>query len=302
MSLLLKDVLSMAEARFIKEGIETARLDAEMLFSFLAGKDRAWQFLNYGKEVDEGLCESYFELVDERGGGRPLQYIVGSQEFMGIPFLVNEYVLIPRQDTELLVEKALEIIKAVKKRKAFEILDLCCGSGAIAVSLAYHLKQSGRKASIVASDISGKALEIARENARLNQVEKLVEFVESDLFDKFPLNRKGRGKRQFDIIVSNPPYIPTDEIKTLMREVRDHEPLSALDGGYDGLDFYRKIIKQAGVHLKDEGLVFLEIGHKQGEALGKIARDEGIYEDAVVLDDHSGHHRLVVLSLKGRHS
>lgn len=302
MSLLLKDVLSMAEARFIKEGIETARLDAEMLFSFLAGKDKAWQFLNYGKEVDEDLCESYFKLVDERGGGRPLQYIVGSQEFMGLTFLVNEDVLIPRQDTELLVEKVLEIIKAVKKRKAFGILDLCCGSGAIAVSLAYHLKQSDRKTFIVASDISEKALAMARENAKLNQVEKLVEFAESDLFDKFSVNRKGRGKRLFDIIASNPPYIPTDEIKTLMREVRNHEPLSALDGGYDGLDFYREIINQAGTHLKDEGLLMLEIGHNQGEVLSKIARNEGIYEEAVVLDDHSGHHRLLVLSLKGRHS
>lgn len=302
MSLLLKDALAMAEARFQQEGIKTARLDAEMLFSFVVGKDKAWQFLNYGKEIDEGLCENYFKLVDERSGGRPLQYIVGNQEFMGLTFLVNEDVLIPRQDTELLVEKILEIVKAVEKRRSFEILDLCCGSGAIAISLAHHLKENTKKFSLVGTDISEKALKTAKENARLNQVEKRIEFIESDLFEEFPLNRKGRGKRLFDIIASNPPYIPSGEIKNLMREVRDHEPLSALDGGIDGLDFYRKIINQSGAHLKSGGLLMLEIGHDQGEAVSEIAKNEDIYEDAVILNDYSGHPRLLVLSLKGRHN
>ena len=302
MSLLLKDILAMAEARFKKEGIETARLDAEILFSFASEKDKAWQFLNYGKMVDEGLCESYFRLVDERAGGRPLQYTVGSQEFMGLTFLVNEDVLIPRQDTELLVEKVLEIVEAVKKRRGFRILDLCCGSGTIVVSLAHHLKEKGRNIGLVGADISEKALKVAKENAILNQVEKQIEFIESDLFEKFPLNRKGKGKRLFDIIVSNPPYIPSDEIKTLMREVRDHEPISALDGGADGLDFYRKIVDRAKSHLKEGGLLMLEIGHNQGQAVSEIAKDQGVYEEAVILKDYSGHSRLLVLTLKGRHS
>lgn len=300
MSLMLKDVLAMAEARFKDEGIETAKLDAEMLFSFVADKDRTWQFLNYGKIVDEGLCENFFQLVDERSSGRPLQYIIGNQEFMGLTFLVNEDVLIPRQDTELLVEKVLEIIKAAKGRRTVDILDLCCGSGAIAISLAHYLKQENKKTAIVATDISPKALAVAKENARLNKVEKSIRFVESDLFAEFPLNRKARGKKLFDLIVSNPPYIASEEIKTLMREVRDHEPLNALDGGEDGLDFYRDIISQAPAHLKDGGLLMMEIGYNQGQAVKEIGQDQGLYEEAIILDDLAGRQRLVVLSFKGR--
>lgn len=299
MSLLLKDALSMAEARFEAEKILTPALDAELLFAFISSKDRAWQFLNYGKTVDEDLCERFFRLVDERCTGVPLQYITGSQEFMGLNFIVNENVLIPRQDTELLVETALDIIKETRKPSNFKILEIGCGSGAISVSLAHSLKNRERKAGIVATDISDKALAVAKTNAIGNQLEKQIEFISSDLFASFPLNRKGKGKRLFNMIISNPPYIPTGEMDKLMREVRDHEPSMALDGGPDGLDFYREIVGRAPAHLADKGTLLLEIGHDQGQALLEMGEMAEVFEPGEIVKDYSGLDRVVVFKLKG---
>ncbi len=300
MSLLLKDVLAMAEARFTEENVLTPALDAELLFSFISHKDKTWQFLNYGKMVDEDLCERYFRLVDERSSGRPLQYITGSQEFMGLDFAVNENVLIPRQDTELLVETALKYLKGAKRPRTLRILELGCGSGAVSVSLAHFLKEADRRAAFVATDISEGALKVAKDNAAANLVKKQIDFLKSDLFESFPLNRKGRGKKLFNMIVSNPPYIPTGELNGLMREVRDHEPSIALDGGSDGLEFYRKIVSQAPAHLADRGLLILEIGYDQGQAVLNMARESEQYRLGQIVQDYSDRDRVVVLPLKSR--
>jgi release factor glutamine methyltransferase len=259
-------------------------------------KDKSWLFLHYGDELDDKICEEYFRLVDIRAGGMPLQYITGSQEFMGLPFRVNEKVLIPRQDTEILVEKALEILKARKEtRGGFRILDLCCGSGAIAVSLAYYLKKAKRKAAVLGSDISSDALEVAKENARINGVERQIRFAEGDLFGPFPKNRKDRGRKQFDMIVCNPPYIPTGVLPTLMREVREHEPLLALDGGEDGLDFYRRILEEAWRYLVEEGVLLLEIGYDQGITVPLLAEEAGAYGPVEIIKDLAGKDRVAVI-------
>jgi len=296
MKLLLKDILNMAEARFTREGCLTPRLDAELLFCHMLKKDKSWLFLHYGDELDDKICEEYFRLVDIRAGGMPLQYITGSQEFMGLPFRVNEKVLIPRQDTEILVEKALEILKARKEtRGGFRILDLCCGSGAIAVSLAYYLKKAKRKAAVLGSDISSDALEVAKENARINGVDRQIRFVEGDLFGPFPKNRKDRGRKQFDMIVCNPPYIPTGVLPTLLREVREHEPLLALDGGEDGLDFYRRILEEAWRYLVEEGVLLLEIGYDQGITVPLLAEEAGAYGPVEIIKDLAGKDRVAVI-------
>lgn len=297
MSMVIKDILAVAQTRFADEGCLDPKLDAELLFLHLLQRDRSYLFIHYGDVLDEKTCEEYFRLVDRRAGGEPVQHILGTQEFMGLTFAVNGDVLIPRQDTELLAETAIEWIK---KRKepfgGYRILDLCTGSGAIAVSLAVRLE--GRKLKITATDISEKALAMARKNAEGNKAAKAIRFLPGDLFAPFPKDRKGRGKQSFDLIVSNPPYIPTGILPTLMREVRDHEPLLALDGGADGVDFYIRILNEAHWHLKDDGLLLLEIGHDQGAVIRALAEAAGAYAPAEIRQDLAGHDRLAVLVKK----
>jgi release factor glutamine methyltransferase len=264
----------------------------------MLGKDKAWLFLHYSDEAGDKTCEEYFKLADMRAEGIPLQYITGRQEFMGLDFAVNENVLIPRQDTETLVEKALELIKEAKApMRGFRILDLCCGSGAIGVSLAYHLNKLGKKALITASDVSPEAIDIAKENAKNNGILKEISFVEGDLFAPFLKNKKGRGKEQFDFIISNPPYIPTRVIPTLMREVKDHEPVLALDGGSDGLDFYRAILREAHLYLKKSGILLLEIGHDQGPAIINMAMENEFYDPVNIIKDSAGRNRVAMVQL-----
>lgn len=300
MKLLLKDLLNMGEARLKKGNCPTPRLDAELLFYHMLGKDKSWLFLHYGDEVDDKICEEYFMLIDSRAEGTPLQHITGSQEFMGLNFQVNKKVLIPRQDTEILVEKALGM---VKEKRAFKrrvrILDLCCGSGAIAISLAYHLCNQNIKAFLFASDVSPDAISIARNNSVLNKVDRHIRFIEGDLFKPFPKDRRGKGKQQFDFILSNPPYIPSGVIPTLMREIKDHEPIIALDGGADGLDFHKRILKEAHSYLVKGGVLALEIGYDQGDSLKFLADDVKAYGNVEILKDFSGNDRLAILKLVG---
>ena len=215
--------------------------------------------------------------------GEPIQHITHQQEFMKLNFYVNEDVLIPRQDTEILVE---EVIKIAKKINAKNILDMCTGSGAIAVSLAKYLPNT----EITAIDISKKSLEIAKKNAKSNEVENQITFIESDLFDKIP-------NEKYDIIVSNPPYIKKDVIKTLTKEVQK-EPEIALDGGIDGLDFYRKIVKQAENHLKYKGYICLETGYDQRQDVIKIINDERKYINTYSKKDLYDNDRIVITTLE----
>lgn len=192
----------------------------------------------------------------------PLQYIIGKEKFLGLDFLVNENVFIPRPETEILVNTALEIISAMRRSKApVRILDLCTGSGNIAISIAKGLAKSAADYKIFASDISDKALEVAMQNARLNGVSDGISFIKSDLFENI--------ERRYDIIVSNPPYIARCELKTLPKEVLK-EPSLALDGGEDGLDFYRNIFLKAPAYLMNGGYCIMEIGFGQRAAIKEM--------------------------------
>lgn len=236
------------------------------------------QALREDKKQDTAAV--YRRLLAARSRHVPLQHLTGEQEFMGYPFLVNEHVLIPRQDTECLVEAAVKEIK--KESGNIAVLDLCTGSGCIAVSL----KKLLPKAHVTATDLSAEALAVAKENAGRLQAD--ISFLRGDLFA--PVTG------QFDLIVSNPPYIETKVIGSLMPEVRDHEPRQALCGGADGLDFYRRIAKEAPAYLKPGGALYLEIGCEQGEAVTALLLENG-FEKVSCLQDLAGLDRIVCGSL-----
>lgn len=254
--------------------IEEAALDARLLLEFCCGTDRNTLLVHPELSVDETKEKQYHELIKKRSGHVPLQQLTGQQEFMGLSFAVNENVLIPRQDTEILVEEVL--------REPFDgadILDMCTGSGCILLSLLHYSNECHG----VGVDLSAKALEVARCNADRLGVGQ-VHFIESDLFDKV--------EGQFDILVANPPYIRTSVIPTLMEEVRDHEPVMALDGREDGLFFYRRIIGEAVGYLRAGARLYFEIGYDQAEAVTELLHAAG-YEQIKVFKDYAGLDRVV---------
>ena len=272
------------------------KIDAQELYCYLTGLDKVSLFLKAEEEVDPETEEKYMELIRRRAERIPLQHITGVQEFMGYTFRVNPHVLIPRQDTETLVTEAAKTIQStpreklsffekLKGRKEWDVLDLCCGSGAVGISLAKICSN----VKVTATDISAEAVETAEANAEDLRVK--VRFLTGDMFDPV----KGR---KFDMIVSNPPYIRTNMISILQEEVKDHEPLNALDGGRDGLDFYRTIVEKAADFLKPEGFLLMEIGHDQGEDLRKMLKDSGKYSPAAVIKDLPGRDRVVKCKLK----
>lgn len=272
------------------------KIDAQELYCYLTGLDKVSLFLKAEEEVDPETEEKYMELIRRRAERIPLQHITGVQEFMGYTFKVNPHVLILRQDTETLVTEAAKTIQStpreklsffekLKGRKEWDVLDLCCGSGAVGISLAKICSN----VKVTATDISAEAVETAEANAEDLRVK--VRFLTGDMFEPV----KGR---KFDMIVSNPPYIRTNMISILQEEVKDHEPLNALDGGRDGLDFYRTIVEKAADFLKPEGFLLVEIGHDQGEDLRKMLKDSGKYSPAVVIKDLPGRDRVVKCKLK----
>lgn len=299
MSLSVKEILSIGKRQLEEHGVMDADIDSKTLYCFMMNIDRSRLILEYQNILQDSLCDDYFALLDRRSAGEPIQYIMGSQEFMGLNFKVNENVLIPRQDTETLVEDVISVIKNhtlrgedvdVPKLKEPECLDLCCGSGAIGVSLA----KLCAPIKVTCSDISDGAIDVAKENAQLNQVAKNVSFECGDMFQPF----KGKFKnKKFDIIVTNPPYIQSEVIPTLQREVKDHEPMQALDGGVDGLDFYRQIIKEAPNHLKKGGVLMMEIGHDQKDSCLQLIEENASYVQAKGLKDLAGKDRIIFCTL-----
>ncbi len=251
-------VLSMAD-------IAEAKTDAWLLLEMVCKIDRSFYYLHMAEEMPEEQMSEYQIALRKRAEHVPLQYIVGETEFMGLKFKVNSSVLIPRQDTETLVEEALKVV-----RPGMRVLDLCTGSGCVIVSILHNVSDVEG----YAVDISKQALNVAKENARLNDVPVLLEH--SDLFDHVT--------GTFDVIVSNPPYICTDEIAKLMPEVRDFEPMEALDGKEDGLYFYRKIIGQCKQYLNPEGHLLFEIGYDQGQKVSALMREIGFHDVQVIKD------------------
>ena len=246
-------------------GKEAYAFEAELLLEKAAGLNRTALFLRGEEVLSEEVLTVYEGYLSEREQGRPTQYILGEWEFMGLPFHVGEGVLIPRGDTEVLVETILE---KQQSEPIKSILDIGTGSGCIPVSLGHY----GKFEKIMAVDISPKALGYATKNAAENKIS--IDFYESDLFTNIPVEWKGK----LDAIVSNPPYIPKKDIAELMTEVKDFEPMNALDGGEDGLDFYRAIVEQGREWLKDGGWLFFEIGYDQGEDLRNLLKEFGYTE------------------------
>ncbi len=252
-----------------ESGIEAPAVEAGAILCFVKNCDRSFIYAHGEYELNSTEEQMFGELVNLRAKGKPLQYITGFQEFMSLAFEVNPSVLIPRQDTETLVEAVISYV--IKTRRMDEcapdgggcvrILDIGTGSGCIAVSLAHYIKYS----CVTAADISEKALQTAMKNAVKNNVADRISFLESDIYSGLDSYRGS-----FDVIVSNPPYIPSDQIDTLQREVKDHEPVNALDGGDDGLDFYRRIIGGAAEFLKPDGMLALEVGYDQAAAVSKL--------------------------------
>lgn len=280
-----RELYEKGKLELTKAGILEADLDARLLLEYVCGTNRNTLLAYPDKEVSAGDELRYEEVLQKRGKHIPLQHITGEQDFMGLTFKVNEHVLIPRQDTEILVEEAMQEL-----HDGMCVLDMCTGSGCILLSL---LKYSN-DCTGVGVDISGEALKVAGANAKqLGFKEEQVRFIESDLFEQV------EGK--YDMIVSNPPYIPTDVIPTLMEEVKEHDPYIALDGKADGLYFYRKIAREAGRYLWRGGRIFLEIGHDQGEAVSKLLSEQS-FGEIQVIKDYAGMDRVVSAVLFGNHN
>ena len=313
------------EGMALLAGLEDAALDARLLLEHFCGIDTNRLLAEPGMPVSDDLRNAFLKGIERRAAREPLAYIVGEQSFMGLPFIVSEDVLIPEQDTENLVEEALRLIDDGSR-----ILDLCTGSGCILLSLLHYTNGCIG----VGTDLSEKALEIARRNASAHGLSDQTVWLQGDLFDALdPLNKKDNddkdnkrenykiedNKREenrddqaeksteseksesgfpgmsytsgYDMIISNPPYIPTSVIDTLQPEVRCAQPRMALDGGGDGLDFYRRIISEAPAHLVVGGRLLLEIGYDQAEAVSDLLREAGYY-GIEILKDYGGNDRI----------
>ena len=266
---LLKEGTKVLEQHKIQE----ARLDAWLLLEYVTGMNRAFYFAHSADGMDEEKADRYRELIRKRAAHVPLQHITHQAYFMGFEFYVNQNVLVPRQDTETLVECVLSYVQPQMK-----VLDMCTGSGCILISL----MKLGKIAQAVGADISDEALKTAKKNAEKHQVEPLL--IKSDLFENVA--------DKYDVIVSNPPYIRTAVIEELKEEVRCHDPILALDGKEDGLYFYRKLIEQSPMYLKKGGMLYFEIGHDQGQDV-KCLMEKAGFEDVMVKKDLAGLDRVV---------
>lgn len=278
----LKYVLGTATSFLTGKGIDTPRLDSELLLAHALGLERSGLFADLSRPLGPRELEAFQCLVRRRAEREPVAYILGKKEFWSMEFKVDRRTLIPRPETELLVSCVLERVGQGESM----VLDMGTGSGILPVVLAKELGL----VKIVAVDCSEGALELARENAETHQVENMIEFVYGNLFD--PL-AEGRCEG-FDFIVSNPPYIPTAEIRTLAPEIKNYEPIQALDGGDDGLKVIRQIIKRSPEYLKSGGFLCMEIGAGQGARAKEIILQDGKFECPLILKDYGGLDRVVL--------
>ena len=273
----LKGLLADGAKMLAQAGIDEAELDARYILEYITGLNSAQYFINSEDIIEKDKAEEFFRLIERRSKRIPLSYVIGTRDFFGLTFKVNENVLIPEQETELLVEEV------IKYSEGKAVLDMCTGSGCIAISIALF----GKPSKVAASDISEKALEVARENAKSLKAGE-ISFIQGDMFENVT--------DKFDIIVSNPPYIETGEIDELMPEVRDYIPRLALDGDIDGLKFYRIISKEAVKKLNKNGRIFYEIGYNQSRAVASILLENG-FTDVKIMKDYSGLDRIVMAKL-----
>jgi release factor glutamine methyltransferase len=275
--------INRASARLREAGVSNDLLDAQTLLAEALGRDRTYLIINFNLELAPDLLEKYRALVERRAAGEPLQYITGRQEFYGLEFAVTPAVLIPRPETELIVEETLRLAHLTNNEQPV-IVDVGTGSGCIAVTLARELDG----ARVVALDISKAALEVARRNAARYDLLERMEFLESDLLSAV------RSEVQADFIVSNPPYVAADEMPGLQREVRDWEPHTALTDNADGLSFYRRLLGDVPAHLKDGGYLLCEIGYDQAARIEGLI-DRRVWGEARMLEDLQGIPRTLVV-------
>ena len=280
----IKKVLDWTTEHFKKHRIDDPHLEAEILLAHALKTERIKLYIDFEKEPDRAALESFKSYIARRIKREPSAYITGHKYFMSLDLKITPDVLIPRPETELLIENAIELSKIINGKMS--ALDIGTGSGAIAVSLAKFIDNI----EICATDSSKKALDVALENARKHKVEGKIKFIETDLF---PTNGQ-----KFDIIISNPPYIRSSDINGLQPEVRDFEPSAALDGGADGLEYYRRIIGTAGNYLKEDGSLILEIGADQSTAVTGIINEKLKPKNVLVKKDISGLDRVVIADLR----
>lgn len=268
--------------KILKEAnIDTYILDVQLLLGKVLGKDKLYLITNKEEEVSKIKEREFYKLINQRKDKMPIKYILKSAEFMGLEFQVEEGVLIPRGDTEILVE---ETLKFIKNERRYDICDLCCGSGAIGISIAY-LKENTNVDLIDYYEIPEK---VTKKNIRKHNLDSRTNFIKSDLL-KEPISMN----KKYDILVSNPPYIKDEVIETLMDDVKKYEPHTALSGGEDGLYFYKKIIDDSNKILKDNGVLAFEIGHDQGKEVSDLMVEKG-YKNIRVIKDLAGHDRVVI--------
>lgn len=274
----IEEILKKEINNLKQNNIENSTLKAKILLANILNVKKEYLLIHSEEEIKQEDKIKYENCIKELIKGKPLQYITNKQEFMGLDFYVDENVLIPQPDTEILVEKAIEIAETTQKNK---ILDMCTGSGCIAISLAKKINN----AQITAVDISNSALNVANKNAINNNVENKIKFINSNMFNNI--------EEKFDIIVSNPPYIETETINKLGIEVQN-EPHLALDGGIDGLKFYKIIANNAFKYLNENGYLLLEIGYNQQNSVTQLLQDIGKYKNIETVKDLGGNYRVVI--------
>lgn len=276
-------------------GSSESSIEAEVLLRRAAGWDRTALYTRWDSPLPDGVWDRYRAMLDDRARGRPVHYIVGEREFMGLSFLVDERVLIPRPETETLVEKVIEFLEGESQVTGHEsrpiVVDVGTGSGCVAVSIAHSVPP----AKVFATDISSGALEVAAENARRHGVSDRIEFLAGDLLEPLPPGLA----RHIDAVVSNPPYVPEELAASLPREIRDFEPAVAVVGRGDGLDVHRSLAASAPRWLRDGGLLALEVGAGQAPALRGFLESLGRFSDISILKDYAGIDRVVAARAKG---
>ena len=280
------EILNWATDRLREHRVLNPRLNAELLLARCMNVSREGLYAHLRDSIPREEREELEELIRRRTSGEPLQYILGHQEFWSIDLSVDPRVLIPRPETELLVEEAVSLLSQASRERARFVLEIGTGSGAIAIALAKELSHLF----IAATDISGEALIVARQNAARAGVLEKIAFVTGDLFGPY---RLPRGDGGFDLILSNPPYVARKEIDRLAKEVKDFEPTGALNGGEDGLDFYRRITSQGPSYLRRGGWLLLEMGQGQGERVTELIKKTGVFSEPQRLPDLSGIERVV---------
>lgn len=274
----IKEALTEAINLLKKSNIENPIQQAKIVLANVLQKSKEYILINENEILQEEVYNEFIKKAESVAKGMPLQYITQAQEFMGMEFFVDENVLIPRPDTEILVE---EVLNLIGKQENLKIIDICTGSGAIAVSIA----KNTNNCKVYAVDISSGALEVAKKNAVKNGVDKKINFIISNMFEQINCNEK------FDIIISNPPYIETKTISTLSIQVQK-EPKIALDGGVDGLDFYRNILMNSKKYLKENGTIAMEIGYNQKKAVTDLFKNQ--YKNVYCKKDLSGNDRVII--------